>query len=165
MTSYAKDPSTGKPLFRDSDAPDVKQDPQEAADFAAEVGNMIVGTTAYLANYQYQREGLEGYDTTLKAKMRCDGDGWHRIEPRRGQWSGDTDNQGLVTIEHGLGYTPTNIQISNGPVAGFPEANTRLFTPTIWDRGPASFRVRYRREDDNTWVNGAQVVAFQWQAI
>jgi hypothetical protein len=107
MTSYGKDPVTGKPLFRDSDAPDIKQDPQEAADYAAEVGNYVVGTTAYLDGYEYKREGLEGFDTTLKVKKRVNASGgWRRAEPVRGVYVGATSATGTVTINHGLGVTP-----------------------------------------------------------
>lgn len=60
------DPVTGRPNFADSDPPDVKVDPGAAAKFAESVGNRIVGTTAELNAYAFRREGLEGYDTTLR---------------------------------------------------------------------------------------------------
>ena len=70
------DPVEGFPIFEDTDAPDIKVDPTEAARFAAEVGNRIVGTTTYLNNYEYQREGLRGYDVTLKREVLHNGAGW-----------------------------------------------------------------------------------------
>lgn len=72
------DPVTGYPKFKDSGAPDVGLDPMEVARYAATVGNRIMGTTTYLNNYAYKREGLAGYDTTLGVPVVYRGGAWKR---------------------------------------------------------------------------------------
>lgn len=79
MAKYGNDPIDGRPQFRDTDAPDIKLDPQQAADYAAEVGNRIVGTTAYLDGYPFKRDGLAGYDTTRGSDVICRGGVWRRV--------------------------------------------------------------------------------------
>lgn len=64
MAVGSYDPTTGRPIFPDSGAPDVGVDPTAVGIYAAEVGNRIMGTTAYLTNYAYRRDGLGGFDTT-----------------------------------------------------------------------------------------------------
>nr|WP_278101171.1 hypothetical protein [Microbacterium proteolyticum] len=144
MTSYAKDSTTGKPLFRDADAPDIKQDPQEAADYAAEVGNMIVGSTAYIAGYPYQRKGLSAYDTTENILKRHNGTGFKPAEPRYGLTAQGTSSTGTVTVAHGLGVIPSAVIItdkSNGTGAdstrkiGYVGANSTTFTVVVWNGG------------------------------
>jgi hypothetical protein len=78
MAKYGTNPVDGRPLFRDTDSPDIKLDPQQVADYAAEVGNRIVGTTAYLENYAFKRDGLAGYDTTRGCAVTYRGDTWRR---------------------------------------------------------------------------------------
>lgn len=101
MTSYAKDPTTGHPLFRDSDAPDVKQDPQEAAEFAAKVGTRLIGTTTERTNYEYARPGLLWWDTTLGTEFVYLPAGWTpRYTPRTAftpAWTGVTMGSSATT--------------------------------------------------------------------
>lgn len=83
------DPATGRPIFEDADAPDIKVDPTEVGKYAAEVGNRIVGSTSYLNGYAFLREGLAGFDTTLDRDVVYTSAGW------RPTWS-DTGWQGLT---------------------------------------------------------------------
>lgn len=76
MAASGNNPTTGHPLFSNSDAPDIKLDPQLAAEYAAEVGNRIVKSTADRVAYPYAREGLECYDTDLDVTFIHDGSGW-----------------------------------------------------------------------------------------
>lgn len=62
MAANGSNPTTGAPRFLDTDAPDIKVDPQLAANYAADVGNRIVrADKAALDAYAYKREGLEGF--------------------------------------------------------------------------------------------------------
>ncbi|MEV4737193.1 MULTISPECIES: hypothetical protein [unclassified Microbacterium] len=64
MAVDERDSVTGRPIFTDIGAPDTGVDPTEVGKYAAEVGNRIVGTTTYLENYAYRRDGLAGFDVT-----------------------------------------------------------------------------------------------------
>lgn len=64
------DPTTGYPRFKDSGAPDIAVDPTEVAKYAGRVGNRIIDTTSGLDTYGYRREGLAGYDTTVRREKR-----------------------------------------------------------------------------------------------
>lgn len=63
MAASGYDTTTGHPEFSDSDAPDIKLDPQLAAEYAAYVGNRICDTAADRATYLYPRQGLEWEET------------------------------------------------------------------------------------------------------
>lgn len=76
MASSSNDPVTGSPIFADGDAPDVARNPTEVAEFAAEVGTRLIGTTAERLAYAYARDGLEWRDTTLDRTFIHDGTGW-----------------------------------------------------------------------------------------
>lgn len=76
MSASSFDPTDGHPIFSDADAPDVARNPTEVAEFAAEVGTRLVGTTAERNAYAYARNGLEWRDTTLKKTFVHDGSGW-----------------------------------------------------------------------------------------
>jgi hypothetical protein len=61
MAVNSFDPVTGSPRFVDTDAPDIKVDPQKAAEYAADVGNRIMrANLAALDAYPYKRKGLRG---------------------------------------------------------------------------------------------------------
>lgn len=70
------DPITGRPIFLDGGAPDIAVDPTEVGKYAAEVGNRIVGTTAYRDGYPYKRKGLRAGDTTTNKEYEYTGEGW-----------------------------------------------------------------------------------------
>lgn len=106
-------------------------------------------------------------DTGVEFTRR--GGAWVRV-PRiaYGTFIGNCEANGMVSLAHGLGVTPANVQISYGPVDGISPGdnpNARLFTPVIWDIGPSVIRVRMRREDTHVFLTESQFVAISWQAI
>jgi hypothetical protein len=76
MASSSNDPTTGAPVYLDTDAPDPAVNPSEVAGFAASVGTRLIGSTTDLNAYGYGRDGLRWYDTTLKCEYRHDGTSW-----------------------------------------------------------------------------------------
>lgn len=75
VSSY--DPTTGRPIFIDSDAPDIKVDPTQAAVYAADVGNRIIrANLAGLDAYPYKRKGLLGYALDTGYEYVHDGSAW-----------------------------------------------------------------------------------------
>jgi hypothetical protein len=76
MASSSNDPTTGAPVFLDSDAPDPAVNPSEVAGYAASVGTRLIGSTTERNAYAYGRDGLRWYDTTLKCEYRHDGASW-----------------------------------------------------------------------------------------
>lgn len=82
MASSSNDPTTGAPVFLDSDAPDPAVNPTEVAGFAADVGTRRIGTTAQRSAHAYDREGFGWYDTTLDADMVHDGSGYYVARAR-----------------------------------------------------------------------------------
>lgn len=80
MAVNSYDPVDGHPIFVDSDAPDVKVDPTEAAKYAGKVGTRLIGTTSARTAYTFAREGLEWYDTDLDSVFLHTGSGWRLWE-------------------------------------------------------------------------------------
>lgn len=76
MAVNSNDPTTGHPIFSDSDAPDIKVDPTKVAEYAGKVGTRLIGTTAERTAYTFAREGLRWYDTDLAGELVHDGSGW-----------------------------------------------------------------------------------------
>lgn len=76
MAVNSYDPTTGHPLFVDTDAPDIKVDPTKAAEYAGKVGTRLIGTTAERVAYAYARRGLGWYDTTADMDYVHTGSGW-----------------------------------------------------------------------------------------
>jgi hypothetical protein len=77
MAASSLDPVTGAPRFLDTAPPDIKLDPQLAADYAADVGNYIVrADLAALVSYAYKREGLQGYAKDTDRRYVHDGTDW-----------------------------------------------------------------------------------------
>lgn len=77
MAVNSNDPTTGRPIFVDTDAPDIKVDPTEAAKYAADVGNRIVrANLAALDLYAYKRAGLSGHALDTGVDYLHDGTGW-----------------------------------------------------------------------------------------
>lgn len=101
MATTIFDPTTGAPIFLDSHAPDPAVNPSQVAAFAASVGTRLIGTTAERTAYDYAREGLAWWDTTLDALMVYDGSGW-------------------TTLVRSGSYTPSlnRATIGNGTVSG-----------------------------------------------
>lgn len=93
MNSY--DPVTGRPIFVDTDAPDIKVDPTEAARYAADVGNRIIrASLAELNAYAYKRPGLLGFAADTGAEYVYASAGWQsyggRASARRTKPSSQT---------------------------------------------------------------------------
>lgn len=82
MAASSNDPTTGAPVFLDSDAPDPAVNPKQVAEFAAHVGTRPIGSTAERTAYAYAREGLGWYDTNLDAEFLHNGTGW-KMTPGR----------------------------------------------------------------------------------
>lgn len=101
MASSSNDPTTGAPIYLDSDAPDPAVNPTQVAAFAASVGTRLIGTTAERTAYAYAREGLAWYDTTLDALYMHNGSGW------------------AVLLQTGV-YTPNlaRATVGNGSISG-----------------------------------------------
>lgn len=77
MAVNSFDPITGAPRFVDSDAPDIKVDPNEAAKYAADVGNYIVrDNLTALDAYAYKRKGLRGFARDTGYEYLHDGTVW-----------------------------------------------------------------------------------------
>lgn len=77
MAVNSYDPTNGRPIFNDNDAPDIKVDPGAAATYAADVGNRIVrANLAALDSYAYKREGLQGYAQDTDIDYLHNGTGW-----------------------------------------------------------------------------------------
>lgn len=77
MAVDSYDPTTGRPIFLDTGAPDIGVDPTEVGKYAADVGNRIVrADLAALNAYSYKRAGLSGYAADTKRDYVYDGSGW-----------------------------------------------------------------------------------------
>lgn len=100
------DSITGRPIFEDADAPDIKVDPSEAAKYAADVGNFIIRGTTGRNTYAYQREGLMCYDTDLDAVFIHSGTGWEPWLGNPGAWTTLAYPNGAqyVGFGHPMGY-------------------------------------------------------------
>lgn len=70
------DPITGHPIFLDGGAMDDAVDSTAVATYAAEVGHVISGTTAYRNAYPYARKGLLCSNETTGAIDMHNGTGW-----------------------------------------------------------------------------------------
>lgn len=83
MAVNSYDPVTGRPIFLDTDAPDIKVDPSKAAEYAADVGNRIVrANKAALDAYPYKRAGLAGRALDTRIEYIHNGTTWEIvIEP------------------------------------------------------------------------------------
>lgn len=77
MAVNSYDPTTGRPIFVDTDAPDIKVDPTEAAKYAADVGTRIIrANLAALDAYGYKRKGLKGFALDTGYEYVHNGTAW-----------------------------------------------------------------------------------------
>lgn len=76
MAASGFDPTDGNPLFDDSDAPDIKLDPQLVGQYAAKTGNRVIGTAAERGTYAFLREGREFYETDTGDSYRYISSAW-----------------------------------------------------------------------------------------
>lgn len=99
MAVNSNDPTTGRPIFVDTDAPDIKVDPTEAAKYAADVGNRIIRANfAALEAYAYKRAGLMGHALDTGANYVHTGSGWGPISPRIGMRRSSTSGTVSSTV-------------------------------------------------------------------
>ena len=134
----------------------------QTARYTAMAGGIVPVRNAVELAAWTPANGGRAFRTDLSVPYDRVGDAW--VPTTSGAVSTTTDAKGFVTVTHNLGvagYVP-NVQISNGPLNGLPGPNTLLFTPYLWERSSTGFRVRYRREDTNDWVDNLQAVRFQW---
>jgi hypothetical protein len=163
MAYSSLDPTTGAPVYLDSDAPDPAVNPSQVAEYAAQVGTRLIGTTAQRTAYSYARDGLCWYDTTLDREYRHNGTGWV-AQPiiKFGYVSAATDASGDVTVTHGLGAAPTGISVimlSTGPVV------PNQLVPQVNTVGSTTFKVRIQRVDAGMTAFGVNGVQFYWTAM
>lgn len=123
MAAKSFDPVTGAPMFRDEDEPDPAVNPSQVAAFAAKVGTRLIGTTAERNAYEYGREGLEWYDTTLDSVLIHNGSGW----------------KGVTVIQH-VGGTPLDgpawdgvspIIMKHASITAVPNASSVIVQPWV----------------------------------
>lgn len=154
--------SKGQPVYNDT--PQTVADLQASVDYAALVGTRRTGTTA-------QREAATGsvpdetewFDSTLGWSFVKRAGAWvSQRRPVGGNASVDTDVDGFVTITHNFGTVANWVMVTPRAHESI-DANSRMFRPVLWGLPTANtFRVRFLREDDNSWVSGAQQVRFSW---
>lgn len=110
MTASSFDPTTGAPQFADGDAPDVAENANEVADFAASVGTRLIGTTAERTDYDYGRVGLRWYDTDEDAEYLHDGSGWVLWNKPWTSYTPSLSNMtGTVAAEYQVVYGTVNV--------------------------------------------------------
>lgn len=79
MAVDSYDPTTGRPIFVDTGAPDIGVDPTEVGKYAADVGNNVIrANLAALEAYGYKRAGLHGHALDTGFDYVHDGSGWVR---------------------------------------------------------------------------------------
>lgn len=76
MAYSSLDPVTGAPVFLSADAPDPGVNESQVAEYAAEVGTRLIGTTAERTAYAYARDGLRWRDTTDGGEYEYRSGGW-----------------------------------------------------------------------------------------
>lgn len=85
MAVNSYDSTTGRPIFVDTDAPDIKVDPTKVGEYAADVGNRIMRANfAAVDSYAYERKGLRGkaLDTMIEYEHTGTGAGWVPVGAR-----------------------------------------------------------------------------------
>jgi len=113
MAVNSYDPITGRPIFLDTDAPDIKVDPTAVGVYAADVGNVIVrADLAALGEYPYKRKGLLGHALNTGILYSCDGSGWKpMVEPELRPTSvvgGTIDSTGAIIPNTGANLIRVN---------------------------------------------------------
>lgn len=140
------DATTGRPIFDDNDAPDIKVDPTQAALYASDVGNRIIrANLAALNAYVYKRKGLEGYALDSGITYVHDGSGWVSLNTTWDMpWTNLTAATGW-TANTGGGSPQVSLQ---GGIAWYRgglfggTANTTATTLPAWATPTRTSRVR-----------------------
>lgn len=109
MAVDSYDPTTGRPIFLDTGAPDIGVDPTAVGIYAADVGNYIIRDHySELAAYPYQRAGLKGYTRLSGDEYIHTGAGWEIVGGSPSAWATPTLATGWVATPN---YTPMLKQI------------------------------------------------------
>jgi hypothetical protein len=163
----------GEPEFKDGDAPDVALNPTQVGKYAALVGNRRVGTTAQrnaaltedpTLSTPGSWNGLEWWDTTLKRAFILVDGGWAAELHRGGSFFDVVAADGTTQVSHGLGTTPTDVQITRQSHPSNDQIS-RYFQPVLFGM-PSATRFNVRLLDSRTqgWADGQQTVRFSWHA-
>ena len=146
MAANSYDATTGRPIFVDTDPPDIKVDPTQAALYAADVGNRIIrANLAALQAYAYKRKGLTGIALDTLITYVYDGSGWVTLTSTWVTgWSGLTAASGW-TANGGAAISPRvsregyTVTYQGGFFNG--TANTTATTLPDWARPSREIRV------------------------
>lgn len=153
----------GKPVF--DDVYSFPEDSQANADFAGTFAWTRGGTAAgRLALLPGQiRDGMTYVETdTGEVFDRTLGDWVRRARVNGGRFSGGTNLNGFVTVNHGLRTVPLSVTVSiltSSPVIG-TRLKALVETPTA-----TSFRALILRSDQNDAPFAENPVDFSWTAI
>ena len=122
------DPTTGRPIFLDGDAPDTAVNPTAVGQYAADVGNRIVrANLAALDAYEYKRDGLMGYAADTKTdyfhdgtgwKVRIQDTGWLSLGPFSSGWSAQSPDAVGYRIQNGMLFLRGRINANNAAGTG-----------------------------------------------
>lgn len=140
----SNDPTTGRPIFLDTGAPDIGVDPTAVGIYAADVGNRIVRSNLTALNaYTYKRAGLAGYALDTKKDYIHDGTGWKETIADTGWktmslfsgWSTTSPDIAGYRVINGVIYFRGRLKATSGagttvldavlPTSARPAANTQ----------------------------------------
>lgn len=77
---------------------------------------------------------------------------------RAGRTTGTTDANGDLTINHGLGVTPTTVMVGSGVTAGSHCVAAHTFTNT-------TFKIRCRQSTTSALIASTANVVVDWRAV
>lgn len=152
----------GYPKFDPNGAPEDWVDLEAVGQFAARVGNRMVGTKAEREALSTSTtvegqmwNGLEFRETDTGHTYERVGGAWVRTSPFSAKVSASTNTFGVVTLNHDLGAVPKWVHVS--PYRGSTDSAALWFSYVVWDATSTQIQVRVRRSDTGNWVNDAQV--------
>ncbi len=133
MAVDSTDPTTGRPIFLDTGAPDIGVDPTEVGKYAADVGNRIVrADLAALEAYAHKRAGLSGHALDTGTDYDHTGTGWVPVfykpasvaDVRTGTWDSVSSDEisrvgRLVTYRFNARRITSNLA-AGGAIANVP---------------------------------------------
>lgn len=141
------DPTTGRPIFLDTGAPDIGVDPTAVGIYAADVGNRIVrANLADLNSYTYKRAGLMGHALDTEKDYIHNGTGWKETISDTGWrtmglasgWSNQTPDVASYRVLNGVIYFRGRVDATSGagtsvlsgvlPSSARPAVNTQIRT-------------------------------------
>lgn len=92
-----------------------------------------------------------------------DGTTWTPVGGARGSEVIDTDANGEDTVLHGLGYTPTNVQVAVQRTGSGSDAVASLARVVVWAVSSTTITFRVYRNDTNAVFAGNAIGIF-WRA-